>query len=255
MVNFINSASTIYMGANAAQNLWNVWKKMNATSLLDEEKKRNPQGNPFRPPQWGSQPKEMAQLVLVRPNIAYNDLSKKLYGYFFDAIIREEHTTELVMTKHPVQNGAPISDHAYMLPARLVLEIGVSDVMAGFYKSQFTRGATKSISAFMILRELQSKIVPLQVCTRMGIYKNMLICREITPVDNTTANSLKMTVHMEQIFSAAVETVKISVRPQTTDSTKKGPVAPLSLSLDTSSLLSRVKLPSLPSLPKLPSLP
>jgi hypothetical protein len=239
-----NKGSIVY---TAAMGGYNAFKMFNVSSPLAETKKRASESSGrYRPVSWADQPKNMSQLILVRPNIAYEKKiptsnSTMMYGYFFDAFITEEHTSELVMTKHPVQNGAPISDHAYMLPVRLILEVVVSDAVDNFYRYQFLSGDSKSTSAFQILKALQSSLRPLQVCTKFGIYKNMLITREVTQADNKSINSLTCIVYLEQIISADVTPIKISVRPQVTDLKNKGPVSAAALDNSKASFLEQIR--------------
>ncbi|HEX4209508.1 MAG TPA: hypothetical protein VHY56_03880, partial [Candidatus Binataceae bacterium] len=95
----------------------------------------------WRPPQW-SQPAQTSIYVpatMVTPaSSVITDPNDPLFGttlpsasgtipaavYVFDAILRAEHQRELRKTEHPVQTGANITDHAYLLPARITLEIG-----------------------------------------------------------------------------------------------------------------------------------
>jgi hypothetical protein len=83
-------------------------------------------------------------------------------------------------------------------------------------------GPTKSMGAYNILKTLQDLREPLQVTTRFGIYKNMLIENIHIPNDYKTPASLRATVTMKQIIMATVATVKVSSRPQTIQKTNKG---------------------------------
>ena len=44
-----------------------------------------------------------------------------------DVVISEEHDDEVTVTRHPVDQGAPISDHAYKNPSVLNVRFGWSD--------------------------------------------------------------------------------------------------------------------------------
>lgn len=171
------------------------------------------------PPVLGSQYQQYlsdtSQLIYVKTNIG---------GFFFDAFIKEEHTTSLTITNHPVETGAAISDHAYVNPAQLVMDIGMSDVSESLVSGQFSGGWSRSSTAYAILLELQKQRIPLQVLTRLNLYQNMLIETIAAPDDHTTLYGLKATVTMKEIFVATVQTVKISARPQVTDSTNRGEI-------------------------------
>lgn len=183
--------------------------------------------NPYRPAQWSKGTQDIEQLIYMRANIL-DDASATDYApataYFFDAIIRMEHTSSLRITEHPVQTGANISDHAYLLPAHLVLEIGMSDAMDTFIKGQFSDNPSKSVSTLQTLKRLQARRTTLTVTTRLNTYKNMLIEQIVAPDDFKTSTSLKCSVIMKEIITADVSVVSVSASPNVTGSTNKGPV-------------------------------
>lgn len=183
----------------------------------DKEKK------PFRPPQWSGLPTELSQLILVKTNIG---------GFFFDAVLREEHTSSLKITSHPVQTGANITDHSYVEPAVLTMEIAMSDAMDDLYNRQFIdytsssgeKHASKSVSAYRFLLDLQESRVPVTVLTRLKQYSNMLIENITVPDDAKTLHGLKCTVILREVFVAKVYETKVSTRPHATNKTPKGNV-------------------------------
>jgi len=164
--------------------------------------------------------KSVQQLIYVKTNVA---------GYFFDAYFQVTHTSSATVTEHPVETGASISDHSFINPAVLEMQIGMTDVATSIIDGQFNSPGTssRSVAAFLILDELMRQRVPLQVVTRLKVYQNMLITSISAPDDHLTLYGLKATVTFKEIFVAVVKTVKISARPQTTDSTKKGNVEPV----------------------------
>lgn len=144
--------------------------------------------------------------------------------YRFDAVFKTEHDTNLTITESPVQTGASISDHAYMEPKEVTFDVGMSDVMANVTGQGFDAkdGNTRSITAYLFLRQLQEQRTPCRLVTRLGNYTNMLVETITTSDDNTTALGLKATVTMKEILVVAVETVKISARPQASTTTNNG---------------------------------
>ena len=162
--------------------------------------------------------KTKAYQVLIRSNIG---------GYFFDAIFKNEHTSNLKITDFPVQSGAALTDYAYMQPTILIMDIGMSDTAKPIDKTQFTGGDSRSKKAYEVLLELQRSRVPLQVTTRLKVYQNMLIESIVVPDDFKTQNALKATVTLREIQVATVKTIRISARPHVTNSTKKGTQEPV----------------------------
>lgn len=154
-----------------------------------------------------------SEMIYVKTNVD---------GWFFDAVLRVDHTSRLQITEHPVQTGAAITDHAFLEPKELVMEIGMSDVAKSRADGQFNDGWSRSVTAYQKLRELQANRIPVQVLTRLGLYKNMMVEVISAPDDYKTLYGLRATITLKEIMVAEVQTVRISARPQVTNSTQKG---------------------------------
>lgn len=206
-------------------------------------------GNGFRPPQW-TQP----QLTSISVNLpaspatqvtsAITDGNGNPIGngttttqlatttpttYFFDAILRIDHYQELRATDHPVQGGASITDHAYLMPARVSLEIGMSDAMDSYQSGQWTGSSSKSINAYQTLLMLQSLRIPVTVTTRLNTYTNMVIENVRSGDDVRTLHALNATVQFRQIFVGTVTTTTQSARPNQTGISSPGTSQPTSV--------------------------
>ena len=135
-------------------------------------------------------------------------------NYFFDAVLKTEHTTTRTITKHPIQTGAAIADHSYQMPAIVTLEIGMSDAMDSYAIDSFPdigssnhvypKEGSKSVNAYRTFVDLQKKGIPLTVNTRLNRYENMIITQISTTDDKDTTYSLKCTIAFEQVFIADV---------------------------------------------------
>lgn len=167
-------------------------------------------------------------LDLSAPNISsLVYLKTNIGGWFFDAILRSTHTSRLTITQHPVQTGAALTDHAYLQPKELSMEIGMSDVATSLVPGQFTGSWSRSVQAYNVLLELQKLRVPLQVHTRLGLYQNMLIEELSAPDDFTTLYGLRCTVTLREIIVARVRTIKISSKPAVTNRLNRGKAEPV----------------------------
>lgn len=160
----------------------------------------------------------IVQLVYTKTNIG---------GWFFDAYLKMDHTSRLTITDHPVQAGAAVSDHAFLQPRELSMDVAMSNVNESRVPGQFTGGYSRSVQAFNVLKKLQELRVPIQIHTRLGLYPNMLVEVLSAPDDFTTLDGLRCTVTFREILVAQVTTVKISSRPQVTDSSKRGSPEPV----------------------------
>jgi hypothetical protein len=190
---------------------------------------------PYRPPQWG-QALGIQTLMLVfpgAPNAAqYSSegvnatLPSNQTVYVFDVTPRIDHDQRVTKTTHPVQTGASISDHAYLEPARLTIEVGMSDAMDAYAPGLWIGGATKSVSAYQVLLAMQFARIPLVVITRLRTYQNMLIINNPAEETVETVAGLKCRVTFEEIFVADTQVVSNSARPYDTNQTQTGQVHP-----------------------------
>lgn len=133
----------------------------------------------------------------------------------FDAVFHLDHYAEAALTEHPVQSGAPISDHAYVRPKTLTIEVGMTDAVKG-------GSAGRSASAFKMFMELLSLREPLRVVTRLKTYDNMVITSVSAPDDKSTMNALKAVITFKEVIMADVLTVSVQQKTSSskTSSTK-----------------------------------
>jgi len=188
----------------------------------------------WRPPQW----QDPAVIMITFPGQGNNTpqyaslsgigatLPTDPTSYVFDAVIRAEHAQDLRRTEHPVQTGASISDHAYIMPARLILDIGMSDAMDEYSPGMWTGAPTKSVSAYQTMLALQYSRIPLTITTKLRSYTGMVI-DSLSPEETAkTVAGLRMRVEFGQIFIAEISIPSVSARPQDTGATNLGVVTP-----------------------------
>jgi len=188
---------------------------------------------PWTPPQY-SQP-ALTSITVPASSSGTSGQQSSDTSYVFDAVFRVLHRRSTRKTSHPVLTSANISDHAYIEPSRISLEIGMSEAMSSFAKGVWVGSSTKSISAWQILKTLQINKTLLTLTTRLDVYYQMLIVEASTTDDNRTRHALKATVVLEEQLSAGVASgVASSARPQTSGGTTGGslqstPVGPSQL--------------------------
>jgi len=159
--------------------------------------------------------------------------------YVFDAVLKVAHHNEIRLTENPVQTGAPITDHAMILPAHVTLEIGMSDAQDSFQQpSPWTtvKGA-KSVSAFQQMLTLLQSRVPVTITTRLNTYSNMVMISENADDSYQTQYGLRAVLEFREVFFATVTAVSSGVNygdgsgtqysalAQATNSTPTGPVS------------------------------
>lgn len=164
---------------------------------------------------------DIPQLIGIRTNIE---------GYFFDAYLKLDHEQGLTITDHPVEEGANITDHSFVNPKRISIEIGMSDVHYSIVDGQFTQRFSRSVSAFDTLERLLEERIPVTIKTKLHSYENMLLETLTAPDDFLTRNGLRATAFFREIIVVSTDTVTLPNRtsqsPQKTGETNRGAVQP-----------------------------
>ena len=197
---------------------------------------------PWRPPEWSN---KKASLTLTA-----KDAKNKDIVYVFDAVIRTNHERRAVATKNPIQTGAAVTDHIYLVPPRLVLDIAMSDSMTSFTLGQFSDSSSRSTSAWLTLKSLMSQRQTVSISSRLDQYDDMAIVGMESSEDVKNAYGLKARVTLEQLLFASVESTNHTITmgsqtadpaiPQVTTGTTTGPVQPTAV---TPTLGSQYKVP------------
>jgi hypothetical protein len=122
--------------------------------------------------------------------------------------LEQMHSDRLEVSKHPIQNGAPISDHAYKVPPGLRLRCGWSnsDIEAAeAIVFGLTQGGNQSVSSYIDgiytqLQDLQNRLDVFDVITIRRKYKNMLMVDLNLVTDPKTAQAIMVELSFEQII-------------------------------------------------------
>jgi hypothetical protein len=209
---------------------------------------------PWTPPQY-SQPALTVLTVPATASTTTGQASSQSTAYVFDAVFRLLHRRTVHKTSHPVLTGANISDHAYIEPARVTLEIGMSDAMSSYSNGIWVGASTKSISAWQIIKGFQTNKTLINLTTRLDNYVNMLVIDAVAPDTNMTKYALRGTIILEELLSASVVSMPSqSARPQTTGSTSGGVIqsTPPSAGQLQQNMIPSPLYPSTPTYPSVP---
>jgi len=159
-------------------------------------------------------------------------------AFEFDTVIRESHTSELVMTENPIETGVTITDHAYMLADRLEIEAGIGDSWlgmrdpivsvddtgavsaGGFDNADFPwltedgggDTSTRSQRAYQLLRGLQRSAAVIGVQTGLRFYPNLIVRTLTTEQDRDTADVLLFRATFSEPIFTTTETVEFPPR-------------------------------------------
>lgn len=144
-------------------------------------------------------------------------------NYYFDAIFSTQISSTNTITSHPIQTGANISDHAIENGDELTFQIGMSDMMEDVNPDvTYTGDSTRSINAYNAIKQLKKDRLPISVINKFGTFKNLIIQSLVVEDNSDTVEGLRATVVLKEIFVVNVEAVKVSERPEITESTNEG---------------------------------
>jgi hypothetical protein len=122
--------------------------------------------------------------------------------------IEEVHRDEVAVTDHPVEQGAAISDHAFKLPAELVIRYGWSE-SRDILDTILDGGLVSVDEVYRRLLDMQQQRQPFDVITKRRAYKNMLIRSLQVTTDQRTNDILMVQAMLRQIIIVQVTTVQV----------------------------------------------
>lgn len=135
-------------------------------------------------------------LVFLRP--------RSIGGIVANCTIEERAADRLTITRHPVENGAAITDHAYQEPAQLTITAGWSN--ASF---QALGNPNYVISIYDELLELQRAREPFDIITGKRFYQNMLMSVIYQTTDEKSENALLTVMEFTEILLVSAQSVVV----------------------------------------------
>jgi hypothetical protein len=169
--------------------------------------------------QGATDPGSSAQLPPASSQPVTFSTGRNIGGFTADVTIAEEHTDELTITEHPVEQGASISDHAYKNPMRVVIRVGYSN------SSDQAGGDTGYVQArYQDFLKLQQGRQPFAIITGKRQYSNMLIQSLAVTTDQTTENALLLTVTCREVIIVSTQTTTVPPADQHANPQKTAPL-------------------------------
>jgi hypothetical protein len=119
-------------------------------------------------------------------------------GYNWDAevTVSEDHEDDLVITQHPVEYGAAITDHAYKQPSQLRLRVG--------WSASYVGDVRKVYEDILYLQEARR---PFKITTGKRDYDNMLIASIRTQTNSTLEYTFLADITFQQILLVSTQTI------------------------------------------------
>jgi hypothetical protein len=130
---------------------------------------------------------------------------KRTIGTITVQVLKEERTTDrLTITKHPVQQGAPVVDHAFREPVEYSCTMLFKDSLFGPSLNQI----------YQNLQDLQNSRTPFNINTPKRTYSNMLMTALGNITDTGTNNCLSIQASFSEVILVPVSQVTVPAKRQ-----------------------------------------
>lgn len=162
--------------------------------------------------------------VYVVPYRAFGPNGDDAGAVVATATFEEVHHDSMEITSHPIEQGAPISDHAFKMPAEVVVKFGFSDSVGpdGAYttgdgqvvqSSLAGAGLDQLKAVYQQLLEMMQNRVLLEVWTGKRYYFNMLLKDLAVTTDQKNENVLNVTATFKQVLIVATTLIDLTAAP------------------------------------------
>ncbi|WP_322076424.1 phage baseplate protein [Burkholderia cepacia] len=149
--------------------------------------------------------------------------SKKIGSVTISAAIEEVYSDEVIVTEHPVENGAPVNDHAFIRPREILMKCGWSNAdyqallgsaVASFDDTGANTMATGTYvdAIYSQLLKIQSVRMPIDVVSTRRKYSNMLITGLSVVTDQKSGSALMLTASLKQVIIVSTQATKLPPR-------------------------------------------
>ena len=147
---------------------------------------------------WLTQPLER---VFLRP-------LRSLGGLSFDVVVSEEHEDTLTIAKHPVEQGANISDHAYRNPCKVVIRGASSESPYGLPVWD-----PYNATLYNALLALQNAREPFDIVTGKRKYGNMLLEKLTVTTTPDSEHALMVTAECREVIIVRTQVIAVPAEP------------------------------------------
>lgn len=146
-----------------------------------------------------------------------------------DVVVFERHEDEMIVTEHPVERGAPITDHAYKKPETLSVRFGWSDsstLLNQTMNLSILSGLNSITDVYAKLLEEMEKGTLFDVSTGKRQYTDMLITSLQVKTEEDTETSLIVDITFQKVRLVTVTetdgstSTDVQAQPQDTASPK-----------------------------------
>jgi len=130
--------------------------------------------------------------------------NRRIGAIIAQVTIDEQERDELYITEFPVEQGAPINDHAYKRPTHVSIRAGWTKAMAGDLSA--TGGGV-----YAQLLQWQAAVIPFSLVTGKRTYHDMLIQSLVVTTDQKSEYALMAEIHCQQVIIVATSVTQASI--------------------------------------------
>lgn len=112
-----------------------------------------------------------------------------------DIVVKETVTSELKITQQPVEFGANITDHAYIMPKRIVMECVIGGSL-----DRRGNGRLEMMAGWQAMKALQETRQPFTLVSGLDVHRDILIEKLEAERDQDFSSVLKFTATCLQVI-------------------------------------------------------
>jgi hypothetical protein len=140
---------------------------------------------------------------------------RSIGGIVAQVTIDEQASDDVQITEHPVEQGAPIADHAFKRPSVVTIRAG--------WTRQYAWDLSAESGVYGLLLSWQAALLPFDVATGKRHYTNMLIERLQVTTDNHTEFALMATITCRQVIIVSTSTTTAAQTASSSDGSQSNP--------------------------------
>ncbi len=159
-------------------------------------------------------------------SVLFSQQTRKIGAIVPSVAISEKHSDTLEITEHPIEDGAPVSDHAYKRPPEVTMELGFAgggslldgvDTTQMFNLNSGLSLGTSPREIYQQLVALQESRIPFDVTTGKRQYQNMLIKSLDVTTDKISENVLMCSLTLRNVIISRTHSVSVADKSNMTD--------------------------------------
>jgi hypothetical protein len=129
---------------------------------------------------------------------------RSIGGIVAEVTIDEQGSDDVQITEHPVEQGAPIADHAFKRPSIVTIRAG--------WSRQYAWDLSAESGVYGLLLSWQAALLPFDVITGKRNYTNMLIERLQVQTDQHSEFALMATITCRQVILVSTSTTSAKMK-------------------------------------------